>query len=234
MNHIWQGFNIYITYLTIFSITLSINCFPSTEVIAFKPMLIPNFAKFHTIPPPVSVRQCSLYLFILYSLSLRDDFATTMSVLFLLVCLFFGVTAHFFFTRIFPGNFFYLFFCTLLQKMYHWGDLHWVRQLINKELFFPSIVFFYHQKFFSIKALQSRLQMQQWQKLKVLLEISSPWKTPFFTDCFPLILTNHHLSDWLCMFYVSELKYKEIHLRSVPKFLTLIFSLLLLLKECGY
>ena len=96
MNHIWQGFNIYITYLTIFSITLSINCFPSTEVIAFKPMLIPNFAKFHTIPPPVSARQCSLYLFILYSLSLRDDFATTMSVLFLLVCLFFGMTAHFF------------------------------------------------------------------------------------------------------------------------------------------
>ena len=28
------------------------------------------------------------------------------------------------------------------------------------------------------------------------------YQTPFLTDCFPLILTNHHLFDWLRMFYV--------------------------------
>ena len=34
------------------------------------------------------------------------------------------------------------------------------------------------------------------------LFLSPIYQTPFLTDCFPLIVTNHHLFNWLHMFYV--------------------------------
>ena len=117
-----------------------------------------------------------------------------------------------FHTVMFPSKFFVLIFSCLVTK-----DVPLGKFIISGTVRLPSTIFclvfffFYHPNFFLILILLPHLKLTQQQMLKVLFEIPFLFiffiflfyisilififKTPFFTDCFPLILINHHQSD---------------------------------------
>ena len=219
-------------------------------------MLMPNFARFTTIPQPVWGRGGFLYFFsFLLALSWVGVFARANLTFFFLVHHFRGPMVRVLVTLMLPGKFFLVILSCVAANYVPFGKVTSNGTARRLGTIFSLIFSFSHQKRFLIWVLILYLEMVQQQKPEVLLEIAYPfvsyiffftififlapmYQTPFFRYGFPLILTNLCQFDWLHIFYVLRsghflLKYKVVLPRNEPKTLTLTFSWLPLLVECG-
>ena len=141
----------YLKRFGIFSIPLSIIFFPSTEFIAFEPILIPGFAKFVVSP----FQNCAPrnFLFFYSSLSCLSVFTRANLTFYFLFCLFVKRMVLPLDTLMFPGKFFVLTLSYLPTK-----DVPLGMFLLSGTAHFPSTIFclsfafffFYRQKCFNI------------------------------------------------------------------------------------
>ena len=202
----------------IFYIPLSIIFFPITEFIALEPMFNPRFAKLLASPFPVCLLLRFLYSFLILIPALACwPSWTLLFSLFLIFCL--GPIVLALVTLMFPGSCFLLILSYLETKDMPLCKFTATETGLRRRtiLSLISSFAFYDQKLFLRKVLLLHLELVQQQMLKVLVEslclvvfffyIFFPppmYHTPFFTDCLPLILTNHHRFDWSYMFYVLK------------------------------
>ena len=199
----------YLMRFGIFSIPLSINFFPSTEFIALEPIFIPKFAIVLASPLPDCIL---LYFFlILLALSCVGVFAKLNLTLFfqvLVFLLFLGPIVLVFVTLMFPGKFFLLVLSYLATKDVPSDNL--TRSGTARR---PRSIFLSHRrlllrlspkKIFNKGFATSPRNGAPADAISpkgipvplcflYRLFLSLMYQTPFLTDCFPLIVTNHHL-----------------------------------------
>ena len=193
-------------------IPLSISFFPRPEFIAFEPIVRPRFAMVLGSPlPDFNLLYSFLILQALSCVGVFPRLNLTLFFLILGACLFLGPTILVLVILMFPGKLLLLILSYLAKKDVPSGSLTRLRIARRPSTIFSLIfIFSYacHQKNFfnkgfatsprkgaAVDAISPKGIAPPLCLLLYRLLLHPIYQKPFLTDCFPLILINHHQFD---------------------------------------